>query len=70
MNISLRRIGGLLCYCTAAFFAFVFLACVYRRITHGWGYSAIEDLIVFAIMLLLAVSFGVAGYFLDHRRNV
>jgi FtsH-binding integral membrane protein len=64
MLTSLRRIAGLLCYAFAAFVAFVLAAVIYRRISHGWGYSVAEDLTLFGIMALIVTVSAVAGYFL------
>lgn len=45
----------------------VFAACVFRRITNGWGYSAMEDVIVFVVIAALSATFAVAGYVLSRR---
>jgi hypothetical protein len=64
MRASFRRIAGLLSYAVAAFMAFMFVAAVHRRVTHGWGYSVTEDVIAVSAMAVLCLAFTAAGHFL------
>lgn len=64
---SLKRIAGLLFLAAGASMAVLLAAVIYRRATHGWGYSVTEDLVVLSIMGALAVLLSTAGFFLIAR---
>jgi hypothetical protein len=63
-RLSLRRIAGLLCHALAAFMTILLVMCVINRIFWHKGYSAVEDLVVFSIMAVIATLAAFAGYFM------